>query len=191
MNNQKKIPVIIWSCLTLAWCAWACVLWWPHIEPLTGMTAGGYLLNIGIQTGLMGGGLYLHIVRKTWRLVAGLLILIALFLVFPVPSYAGVCLEIRNTSNATTTVTVQRTGSQSRKVQMTVSPQGTMEYKTAPGDWSSGASFTVDCRQHTITTNIWVFRGRQIVVGENGIGIKVIRTMGRTVPPEAGASSVQ
>jgi len=48
----------------------------------------------------MGGGLYLSIVKKTWRLVAGLLFLLALSSIFPVPSNSGVQLEIRNVSYA-------------------------------------------------------------------------------------------
>jgi hypothetical protein len=189
--RQQNLHISIWVALTLAWCAWSCVLWWPHIDPLTGMTMGGCLLYVGILTGLMGGGVYLLVVKKAWQLVAGLLIFFALFLLFPVPSNAGVRLEIRNTTNAAIIVNVRRTGSQSRKVLVAVSPQATTEYMTAPGDWSSDASFTIDCGQHTITTNISAFRGRQIVVGDDGIEIKDIRTTGRTVPPKAGASGVQ
>jgi len=139
----------------------------------------------------MGGGLYLSIVKKTWRLVAGLLFLLALSSIFPVPSNSGVQLEIRNVSYALKIVTIRRDGSQSRKVQLPISPQGTSKYKTAAGEWNRAASFTVDCGKHSITTNIWAFRGRQVVVGEHEIEIKDIRTMGRTEPPEVGSSGVQ
>ena len=189
--RQQNFRIIIWVCLTLAWCLWASVLWWPYIDPLTGITMGGYVLYVAVMAGVMGGGLYLSIVKKTWRLVAGLLFLLAVFFIFPVPSNSGVRLEIRNTSYAAKIVTVRRDGSQSRKIQLPISPQGTSKYKTAAGEWNSAASFTVDCGKHSITTNIWAFRGRQVIVGERGIEIKDIRTTGRTVPPEAGSSGVQ
>src|SRR5262249_10552188 len=100
--------------VSVVWGGLIALAWEPYLDPLTGFALRGYIGYVGFHVVL--AGLITVAFCRRWRLLGSLLIALALFLAFPLPSKRGVDVRVTNASSALATVTVTHMDDKARHI---------------------------------------------------------------------------
>ena len=174
INRVLRVVSVI--LLTVAFCGWQIYMWFPFVEPLTGMTLTRFITITSIATALLGISLFILMVTEGRRAIAVVLLIpVGIIGLPPMPSMGGVPSTIHNDTAITHDITIFRSDNLKRHVGVAVGPHKTVVSKTAPGDWASDLSLTVEVGARSLKTNISVFHKQEIVVGENSVELKDLR----------------
>lgn len=163
--------VLGWAVLMLVWAACILYLNLQFVEPLTGRSPGMFAYSFVIILVPMGIGLYLLFVRQAWRITGGILVGLALLLVFPFPSMPGIEFSFDSARSDAAEIIIRRADKPDQFALVEVPAGRRVTYVSAPGDWPEDLLFSVECFEHRLTTNAWTFRTRTIRLDEAGLSL--------------------
>jgi len=166
--NLSKLKGWLWLLVALVWGVAYGVLTLGQREPLTGWLPTTHFVFSSVQ-GLLAGLATYCAVNMRWRVVASILVFLALFFGVPLPSMAGLTLRIENQSRNEKLVVVVRTDRLHCHLDCNLAPNTNFTYKTAPGDWPSSAGLAFRSGTNQITATILELRRKKVVLADEGI----------------------
>ncbi len=104
-----------------------------------------------------------------WRLAASIVTLVAIFFAVPLPSMAGLKLELQNDRSTNILVKVARSDRPNRQIDFRLTPNTSLTYQTAAGDWPGSAGLVISCESSKISATIMDMRNKKTLFTTNGI----------------------
>jgi hypothetical protein len=150
-----------------AWCVFAGFWLYPYREPLVGFGPRDYKQAMCFQLALAGA--FILLIHYRWRVPAGVIGLVALVFVLPLPSKAGVVLQFENNTSTPGEITIARTDDPKRRVRLSVPANERISYRTAPGDYSDGLAFAMESGTRRLTAAVFELRRSEVHLSETNL----------------------
>lgn len=161
--RTKHLKRWLWLLIAISWGCLYAVLTFGLRENLTGWLPQMHRIFAVVQGTLVGGAAFC-LLNLRWQVVGWLLVSLAIFFAFPIPSMAGLNLRIENRSSIEKHLSVSRTDQPNRRVEFSLSPHADFKYRTAPGDWSSSVGLNFQSGTNNVVATIFELRRKRVVL---------------------------
>ena len=163
----------LWLVIALGWSVVWAFLFRLEREPLTGLGVPGYVRLICLEGLLVGLAAYFVCNRK-WRVLGTIVGFVALLLALPMPSMAGLALQVENQTDVDTVISVARIDADWRRVDLPVHSGRKFNYRTTAGDWPSSAGLVFRSDTNQIVATILALRRVRVVLTSHGFQLEVL-----------------
>ena len=164
----------LWLVIALGWSVVWAFLFRREREPLTGLGVPGYVRLICLE-GLLAGLATYFVCNRKWRVLGAIVGFFALLLALPMPSLAGLSLQVENQTGVDAVISAARIDADWRRVDLPVPAGGKINYRTAAGDWPSSAGLVLRSGTNQIAATILALRRLRVVLTRNGFQLEELQ----------------